>query len=140
ILTEYRPYLPHMLCALILLGRLGDLLSTWLVTPNLVLEANPVVRRLGFRFMLFTTPICLVPYLDVLLGAALVPPFLLVSSSNFSKVWIARAMGESGLLVQHREYTRRSSLGKALLSLLAACSFIWILGLAMMLLGEARSL
>jgi hypothetical protein len=44
----------QLLCALILVARLGDIGSTYLVTPNLLLEANPVVRKLRWPFALAT--------------------------------------------------------------------------------------
>ena len=65
--------LAHVLCGLILLGRLGDIISTWLITPKLDLEANPIVRRLGWRFAVLTVLICLVPYVvDVWIAVILV--------------------------------------------------------------------
>ena len=40
----------HALCGLILLSRLADIGTTSLITPQLKLEANPIMRRLGWRF------------------------------------------------------------------------------------------
>jgi hypothetical protein len=45
-------YFVHILARLVFLSRVGDIGSTWLVTPKLLLEANPFVRRLGYRFAL----------------------------------------------------------------------------------------
>ena len=39
-----------LLAGLVLAGRTCDLLSTWIATPNLVMEGNPVARRLGWKF------------------------------------------------------------------------------------------
>src|SRR5207247_10997693 len=36
--------------ALLLLSRGADFLSTWIATPNLVLEGNPLARRLGWKW------------------------------------------------------------------------------------------
>ncbi len=36
--------------ALLLLCRGMDILSTWVATPNLVLEGNPIAKKLGWRW------------------------------------------------------------------------------------------
>jgi len=38
-----------MLAALVL-GRGLDILSTWVATPNLLLEGNPIAKLLGWRW------------------------------------------------------------------------------------------
>ncbi len=97
--------LAHVLCGLILLGRLGDIISTWLITPKLDLEANPIVRWLGWRFAVATVLLCLVPYVvDLWIAVILVPPFLMISGSNVGKIWMVRALGEKQVL-EHSIHT-----------------------------------
>jgi hypothetical protein len=57
--------LPHVLCGLLLVSRIGDVLSTYLLTPSLALEANPVVRKLGWRFAVLSLGACVVPYFSL---------------------------------------------------------------------------
>src|SRR5262249_19699539 len=52
----------HVLALLILIGRVGDIGSTYLATPRLTLEANPFVRRLRWPFGVVSLGLCLVPY------------------------------------------------------------------------------
>lgn len=112
--------LQHVLCGLILLGRIGDIISTWLITPKLELEANPVLRRLGWRFAVLTLLLCLVPYVvNPLIAVILVPPFLMISGSNIGKIWVVRALGEKKVLEQSVEAARNSTFGKA-----AACALL----------------
>jgi hypothetical protein len=40
----------HITAVLVLLSRLGDIVSTRLVTPTLQLEANSIARHLGWRY------------------------------------------------------------------------------------------
>ena len=40
-------FVVHVLCALLLLARVADLGTTYLATPSLALEANPIVRKLS---------------------------------------------------------------------------------------------
>ena len=43
-----QPYL--FLLAILLFARGMDILSTWVATPNLVLEGNPIAKILGWRW------------------------------------------------------------------------------------------
>src|SRR5271154_5888940 len=79
--------LEHLLCGLILISRIGDIGSTYLVTPNLKLEANPIVRKLGWKFAFLTLFVCLVPYYSTAMGVVVLVVSLLVSAQNTSKIW-----------------------------------------------------
>ena len=116
--------LAHVLCGLILLGRLGDIISTWLITPKLDLEANPVVRWLGWRFAVATVLLCMLPYVvDPWYAIILVPPFLMISGSNIGKIWVVRALGEKQVLQQSIETARNSTLGRAATCAILSGSF-----------------
>ena len=54
LLTDQRA-LPHLLAALVLLSRVGDVLSTYLISPTLLLESNAFVRRFGWHLLAFCT-------------------------------------------------------------------------------------
>jgi hypothetical protein len=84
----------HLLAALVLLSRLGDIVSTRLVTPKLRLEANPIARRLGWPFAFATLLVAAMPYFDARIGVAVLAASLLVSASNFYRGWFIRAIGE----------------------------------------------
>lgn len=47
-------------CVRILITRIGDIVSTRLITPTLKIEANPIVRRLGWKFTWAALAVCLV--------------------------------------------------------------------------------
>src|SRR5215510_12721276 len=94
LLYEPNEYLPHILCALLLIARIGDVATTFLITPNLILEANPIVRTLGWRFALLTLGACLLPYVHVPMAVAGLVTFLMVSASNARRVWFVRSIGE----------------------------------------------
>ena len=86
--------LEHVLALLIFIGRAGDVLSTLFISPNLVLEANPVARRFKWPTMILGFGLCALPYFDIqvaIMGAVL---SFLVTASNLSKGWMARALGE----------------------------------------------
>ncbi len=84
-----------LMFTLLLLGRGVDFLSTWVATPNMVLEGNPVARRLGWRWGI---PVNLA--LSVLLAFWPLPAIVLVTTSfrvaarNFQSAWLMRSLGE----------------------------------------------
>lgn len=130
-------HLVHMIAALILIGRIGDITTTWLVSPTLKLEGNPLVRKLGWPFALATVLIFLVPYWDMQAGVLILVPSLLVSSSNAGKIWIARSIGEDRYARFIRGMVRRSTLYKALLPIGLSSFFLLLSGLSLMMISPS---
>jgi hypothetical protein len=131
--------LEHLLCALILLARIGDIGSTYLVTPTLKLEANPIMRRLGWWFAVATLFICLVPYYSTAVGIIVLIPSLMISASNTGKIWFARAYGESEYHELLLRMAKRSRLSQALLPTIIAATFTALIGLTLLLLSPDPS-
>lgn len=131
--------LEHLLCILILLSRIGDIGSTYLVTPTLKLEANPIMKRLGWWFALATLSICLIPYYSTAAGIVILIPSLMISASNTGKIWFARAYGESEYHALLLRTAKRSKLWHALLPTIAAAMFIALIGLVLLLLSPDPS-
>lgn len=86
--------LPHLLAGLILIARLGDIGTTYLLTPKLKLEANPIVRRLRWYYALATLLVCLIPYASEPGAVLILVGSLLVSMSNSLRLWLVRTIGE----------------------------------------------
>lgn len=120
--------LPHVLCALLLLARIGDVGTTYLVTPNLTLEANPIARKLGWPFALVTLAACLLPYVHMPLAVSALVAFLFVSASNAGKIWIVRTVGEEAYLGFLLDLARKSKLSHALLAIAASKFFAALAG------------
>ena len=118
----------HFLCVALLIAKLGDNISTRLVTPTLKLEANPIARKLKWGFVWFTLVICLTPYVNTAAAVALLPPCILVSASNFGKVWLARTLGEDETQRLMLSIARRSRLSSALWPMFVSMAFIVGLG------------
>jgi hypothetical protein len=126
----------HILCVLILITRIGDIVSTRLMTPTLQLEANPLARRLGWRFICLTVLACLIPYVSPQSGAMAFVLFAVVCFSNFTKVWGARALGEARTAQIQLEAARASSLSRALWPCYVALAFLGMPGLMLMLVSD----
>ena len=86
----------YVLClALALFGRAMDFLSTWIATPNLVLEGNPVAKLLGWRWgAVVNLVVCLFAAIWPLLAIVTTTTSLLVAARNFQSAWLMRSMGE----------------------------------------------
>ena len=124
----------HFLCGLILISRIGDIGSTYLLTPKLTLETNPIMRRLGWRFGLITMVACFIPYFSINMGVVLLVPCLMVSASNTSRIWFVRAYGE----VEYRDLLYRlaikSKLRHALAGVICSSAFTGLSGLVLLFL------
>ncbi len=84
----------HVLALLIFIGRSGDVLSTLSITPSMTLEANPVVRRFKWPMMILGFGLCALPYFDIQIAIVAAVLSLLVTASNLSRGWMARALGD----------------------------------------------
>src|ERR1051326_3282578 len=101
------PYL-LMLSALIL-GRGMDILSTWVATPNLELEGNPIAKLLGWRWglpvnFLFCVALAFWPLPAIILTTT----SLLVAARNFQSAWLMRTMGEDAYREWHVQRIRET--------------------------------
>jgi hypothetical protein len=125
----------HVLCGLIFIARVGDILSTFLVTPKLMLEANPIAQKLGWRFAVLTIFICLVPYYSTTAGIIVLVPSLLVSASNTAKIWFVRALGEIEYLNLLYRLARTTKLSHALAGIITSALFIALAGFVLLFLA-----
>jgi hypothetical protein len=98
------------------------------VTPNMVLEGNPVARRFKWPTMAGGFVLCLIPYYDVLLGIMVAVPSLLVTASNLSRGWMARALGEREIEAIILRAAARGSLATTLAMVWVAAVFVTIAG------------
>src|SRR5713226_10585493 len=80
---------------LLLIARGMDFLSTWIATPNLVLEGNPIAKKLGWKW---GTPInlllCLSFAMWPLPAVIIATTSLLIAARNFQSAWLMRSLGE----------------------------------------------
>jgi hypothetical protein len=125
--------LPHVLCALLLLARIGDVGTTFLITPSLMLEANPIIRKLGWPFALLTLGACALPYLSLPVAVIVLIASLFVSASNAARIWIVRAIGESAYAAFLVAAARKSKLSHALIGVAASSFFIALAGATILL-------
>src|SRR6267378_2185892 len=93
-----------LMLALLMFARGADILSTWVATPNLVLEGNPLVKKLGWNwtFLLNAAMIAVLsmwPLSAIVVSTASV----LVAARNFQSAWLMRSLGEQSYRDWHVE-------------------------------------
>src|SRR5438093_8023577 len=93
-----------LMLALLLVSRGMDALSTWVATPNLVLEGNPIAKKLGWRWGLpvniaFALLLAFWPLPAIVISTTSV----LVAARNFQSAWLMRSLGEQAYRVWHVE-------------------------------------
>jgi hypothetical protein len=79
----------------LLFSRGMDFLSTWVATPNLVLEGNPIAKKLGWRWGIpFNVAVCFGLAFWPASAIAVSTTSVLVAARNFQSAWLMRSMGE----------------------------------------------
>jgi hypothetical protein len=121
-----------MLFVLLFVSRGMDVISTWLATPNLVLEGNPVAKLLGWRWGLpvnlaFCFGFAFWPFTAIVISTISV----LVASRNFQSAWLMRSLGEAGYREWHRERIQETSVTFYLGCLFAQTALIAGVGVAL---------
>ena len=119
---------------ILLLSRGTDFLSTWVATPHLVLEGNPIAKWLGWKWGVVVNVVMVCSLATLPLSAIVVSTAsVLVAARNFQSAWIMRSMGEE----RYRDwYIQRMSetpitlylfslAGNTLLTLAVGVAVVW---------------
>jgi hypothetical protein len=135
---EFLPFASRWYCCLFMLllfARGMDFLSTWVATPSLLLEGNPLARKMGWKWgALVNLAICFAfafwPPTAIIVATA----GLLVAAHNFHSAWLMRTMGEAAYrdwFLERMAQTPRSLYfaclcGETFLTALPGAALIWI--------------
>ena len=126
------PTLPHLLAVLVLLSRIGDALSTYLLSPTLQLEMNVIVSRGGWSIAVASLLVSLVPYYSTGLGVVVLTTSFLATGSNLSRCWVARALGETEYRAIFQRAAARANRASALLFVVASAACPAFVGFLLM--------
>lgn len=128
-----------LLLALLLVARGMDFLSTWVATPTLTLEANPIARWLGWEAGLAVNAVlCGFLALWPLPAIAVATTSLLVAARNFQSAWLMRSLGEDEYRAFLRERFAQSPAGLYWTCLLAQVFLIAAVGGGLLAFSELR--
>lgn len=123
--------------ALLLFARGMDFLSTWIATPNLLLEANPIAKKLGWRWGIpVNVLICLALALWPLPAIVVATTSVLVAARNFQSAWLMRSFGEVRYTCLVAEQMARTSLALYLFCVMSQAVLTAAVGAALMWFSE----
>ncbi len=105
---------------LLLVSRGMDFLSTWVATPNMVLEGNPLAKKLGWKWGIpLNLALCLGFAFWPLPAIVISTTSVLVAARNFQSAWLMRSLGEHFYRDWHVERVRETSVTLYLFCLFA---------------------
>jgi len=121
----------------LLLGMRGaDFLSTWVATPQLVLEGNPLARKLGWRWgALVNVAVCLIFAAWPLSALVIATTSALVAARNFQSAWLMRTLGEEQYRDWYIQRLRETPLPLYLFCLLGQTLLVAAVGATLMLVA-----
>jgi hypothetical protein len=95
---------------LLLVARGMDFLSTWVATPNMVLEGNPIAKKMGWRWGIpINLGLCFSFAFWPLPAIVISTTSALVAARNFQSAWLMRSLGEHLYRQWHVERVQQTS-------------------------------
>jgi hypothetical protein len=114
---------------LLIFSRGMDILSTWIATPNMLLEGNPIAKKLGWRWGLpLNGAMCFGFALWPLPAIVISTTSLLVAARNFQSAWLMRSLGEQQYRDWHIERIQETNITLYLFCLFAQTGLVAVLG------------
>ena len=105
---------------LLVVARGMDFLSTWVATPNMVLEGNPIAKKLGWRWGIpLNVGLCIGFACWPLPAIVISTTSVLVAARNFQSAWLMRSLGEHIYRDWHVERVQETSVTLYLFCLFA---------------------
>jgi hypothetical protein len=128
-----------MLLAVLLFGRSMDFLSTWVGSPKLVLEGNPIARKLGWKWgLLVNAAICLLVARWPLPAIIIATMSVLLAARNLELGWLMRSLGEEGFRDWFLARRAETPLGLYLFCVYAQGGLLLLVGVVLMLTTGAE--
>ena len=128
-----------LLFLLLFVSRGMDFLSTWVATPNMVLEGNPIAKKRGWKWgILFNVAFCLGFARWPLPAVVISTTSVLVAARNFQSAWLMRSLGEHSYREWHIERVQETSVTLYLFCLFAQTALTGGVGAAVIYFSEMR--
>ena len=141
-MDEYTPILGReylALFALLVFARSMDFLSTWIATPNLVLEGNPIAKKMGWKWGVLLNVVIVIFLAQWPLSAIVISTAsVMVAARNFQSAWLMRSLGEEIYRNWHVERILETPLALYLFCLAGNTLLTAGVGGALMVFGGMR--
>jgi len=124
---------------LLLVARGMDFLSTWVATPNMVLEGNPIAKKLGWKWGIpLNLGLCFGFAFWPLPAIVISTTSVLVAARNFQSAWLMRSLGEQIYRDWHIERVQETSVTLYLFCLFAQTALTAGVGVGVIYFSEWR--
>ena len=124
---------------LLFVSRGMDFLSTWVATPNMVLEGNPIAKKLGWKWGIpLNVALCFGFAFWPLPAIVISTTSVLVAARNFQSAWLMRSLGEQLYRDWHIERVQETSVTLYLFCLFAQTALTGGVGAAVIYFSEWR--
>ena len=128
-----------LLFLLLVVSRGMDFLSTWVATPNMVLEGNPLAKKLGWKWGIpLNLVLCFAFAFWPLPAIVISTTSVLVAARNFQSAWLMRSLGEQLYRDWHIERVQETSVTLYLFCLFAQTALMGGVGAAVVYFSEWR--
>lgn len=125
------------MCLLLLVCRGMDFLSTWVATPNLVLEGNPIAKKLGWKWgVAINVGLCFGLAFWPLSAIVISTCSLLVAARNFQSAWLMRSLGEQHYRDWHVQRIQETSVTLYLFCLFGQSALVGAVGAAVIFFSD----
>ena len=133
-MDEFVPFASRSYALIFLLlsvSRGMDFLSTWVATPNMVLEGNPIAKKLGWKWGIpLNVALCVGLAFWPLPAIVISTTSVLVAARNFQSAWLMRSLGEQLYRDWHVERVQETSVTLYLFCLFAQTALTAGVGIA----------
>jgi hypothetical protein len=138
-LVPFASRLYGLMFLLLIVARGMDFLSTWVATPNLVLEGNPIAKKLGWKWGIpINLALCVGLAFWPLPAIVISTTSVLVAARNFQSAWLMRSLGEQLYRDWHIERVQETSVTLYLFCLFAQTALVGGVGAAVIYFSEMR--
>jgi hypothetical protein len=141
-MEEFVPFASRsygLMFLLLFVSRGMDFLSTWVATPNMVLEGNPIAKKLGWRWGIpLNFALCFGFAFWPLPAIVISTTSVLVAARNFQSAWLMRSLGEQLYRDWHVERVQETSITLYLFCLFAQTALTGGVGVAVVYCSDWR--
>ena len=128
-----------LMVALLAFSRGMDFLSTWVATPNLVLEGNPIAKKLGWTWgCLVNLGVVVILAMWPLSAIVVSTASVLVAARNFQSAWLMRSLGEHVYRDWHVRRVQETRVSLYLFCLFAQTLLTALVGAAVIYFGRTQ--
>lgn len=125
--------------AILAFSRGMDFLSTWIATPHLALEGNPIAKWLGWRWgavvnVVMVSILAMWPLSAIVVSTASV----LVAARNFQSAWLMRTLGEDLYRSWHGQRIAETPIGLYLFCFAGNTLLPLAVGIALVIFSQTR--